>query len=80
MLMISIDPNDTPETIEDFRQRGGDIAPLPWTIDQTGEIARSLEVSALSTTIIVDREGEIVYRDDTETDYETLKGELEEVL
>ncbi len=78
--MISIDPNDTPETIEDFRQRGGDIAPFPWAIDQTGEISRSLAVSALSTTIIVDREGEIVYRDDTETDYETLKGELEAVL
>ncbi len=79
--MISTDPNDTPETIEDFRQRGGDIAPLPWAIDETGEISRLLEVNALSTTIIIDREGQIVYRDNVhDTDYETLKGELEEVL
>ncbi len=78
--MVSIDPQDTAATIDDFRRRGGDIAPLPWAIDQTGEISRSLTVSALSTTIIVDREGEIVYRDDTETDYETLKGAVEEVL
>ncbi len=78
--MVSIDPQDTAATIDDFRRRGGDIAPLPWAIDQSGEIARALGISALSTTIIVDREGQIVYRDNAETDYETLKGKLEDVL
>ncbi len=78
--MVSIDPQDTAATIDDFRRRGGDIAPLPWAIDETGEISRLLEVSALSTTIIIDREGQIAYRDNAETDYETLKGELEKIL
>ncbi len=77
--MVSTDPQDTPQTIEDFRNRG-DITPLPWAVDQTGEIARALGVNALETTVIVDREGEIVYQDTTSTDYETLKRELEEVL
>ncbi len=78
--MVSTDPQDTPQTIEDFRRRG-DIPSLPWAVDQSGEISRLLEVSALSTTIIIDREGQIVYRDDIhDTDYETLKSELEEVL
>ncbi len=77
--MVSTDPQDTPRTVEDFRQRG-DVAPLPWTIDQSGEIARSLGVNALEATVILDREGEIVYRDAASTDYETLERELEEVL
>lgn len=77
--MVSTDPQDTPETIEEFRDRG-DVGPLPWALDQSGEVARALGANALETTVIVDREGEIVYRDATSTDYETLKNELEEVL
>ncbi len=77
--MVSNDPGDTPQTIEGFRQRG-DIGSLPWALDQRGEATRALGVNALETTVIVDREGEIAYRDATSTDYETLKSELEEVL
>ncbi len=77
--MVSTDPEDTPRSIEEFRQRG-EIVPLPWTIDRRGEISRALGANALETTVIVDREGEIVYRDTESTDYETLKSELEEVL
>ncbi len=77
--MVSTDPQDTPQTIEDFRQRG-DVSPLPWAVDQSGEISRALGVNALETTIIVGREGEIVYRDNSSTDYETLESELEKVL
>ena len=77
--MVSVDPQDTPQTIEGFQDRG-DVAPLPWTVDESGEISRTLGVSALETTIIVDRDGRIVYEDATSTDYETLRSELEEVL
>jgi NTP pyrophosphatase (non-canonical NTP hydrolase) len=77
--MVSTDPEDTPRSIEEFRQRG-DVAPLPWAVDESGEISRALGANALETTVIVDREGEIVYRDTESTDYETLKSELEEVL
>jgi hypothetical protein len=76
--MVSTDPEDTPQTIEDFQNRGG-ISPLPWAIDRRGEIS-SLGVSALETTVIVDKEGEVVYRDNESTDYETLGRELEKVL
>ncbi len=77
--MVSNDPNDTPETIEGFRERG-DISPLPWALDQGGEATQALGVNALDTTIVIGREGEIVYRDSTSTDYETLERELEEIL
>ncbi len=78
-MVVSNDPEDTPQTIEGFRQRG-DMAPLPWALDQRGEATRALGVNALETSLIIDREGEIAYRDATSTDYETLKSELEEVL
>ncbi len=78
--MVSTDPQDTPGTIEEFRQRGGDITPLPWTVDEDGEVSRALGANALETTVIVDREGEIVYRDTESTERETLERELEEVL
>ena len=77
--MVSTDPEDTPQTIEGFRNRGN-ITPLPWTIDRSGEISRASGVNALETTVIIDREGETVYRDTTSTDYEALERELEEVL
>ena len=79
MLIVATDTRATPQTVEEFRQKG-DIAPLPWTIDESGEIARSLNAGALETTIIIDREGKISYRDSSSTDYETLEGELEKVL
>lgn len=79
LLMVSIDPNDTPQTIEGFQRKSG-IRTLPWAIDKTGEVSRSLNVSALGSTVIVDREGRIVYRDASETESETLERELEEVL
>lgn len=79
LLVVSVDPNDTPQTIEQFRE-AGNIDPLPWTIDETGEIPQSLDVRSLDATVIIDRQGQIAYRDAAPTPYETLKSELKEVL
>ncbi len=79
LLIISVDPNDTPQTIEGFRQ-AGKIGPLPWAIDKTGDVSRSLDIQALDSTVIIDREGRIAYRDSAPTPYETLDKELKEVL
>ncbi len=78
-LMVSVDPNDTPQTIEGLRRAGG-IRPLPWAIDRTGEIPRLFGVRSLDATIIIDREGRIAFRDSAPTEKETLKRKLEEVL
>ncbi len=79
LLIVSMDPNDTPQTIEGFRQAGG-IRSLPWAIDKTGDVSRSLSIQALDSTVIVDQEGRISYRDSAPTPYETLDKELKEVL
>ena len=79
VLMVSADPNDTPATIESFR-KAGDIAELPWAVDETGDFTRILDVRALDLTVIVDREGKIAYRDARPTDRAVLEEKLEETL
>lgn len=79
MLMVSIDPYETEQSIEAFNSRAGVEEPLPTVLDGD-DIARRFGVNALETTIILDRNGEEVFRDATITDAETLRAELESAL
>ncbi len=77
--MVSIDPSETPQSIEAFNSAAGIEEPLP-TVLYSAEIVQEFGVSALETTIILDRDGEEVYRDVAVSDAETLRAELEGVL
>ena len=79
MLMVSIDPYETEQSIEAFNAQAGVEEPLP-TVINGSDIAQRFDVNALETTIILDRNGEEVYRDVTISDAETLRAELEGVL
>jgi|SRR5918992_4618661 hypothetical protein len=79
MLMISIDPYETEQSIEAFNSRAGVAEPLPTVLDGE-DIARRFGANALETTIILDRNGEEVFRDATITDAATLRAELEDAL
>jgi hypothetical protein len=79
MLMISIDPTETEQSIEAFFAQAGVEQPLP-TVIGGGNIAREFGVNALETTIILDQSGEEVYRDATISEAETLRTTLEGVL
>jgi alkyl hydroperoxide reductase subunit AhpC len=79
MVMVSIDPNDTQESIEAFNQQAGIQEPLPTIVDG-GDVAREFGANALETTVILDRKGEEIYRDARITDAGTLRAELESVL
>jgi hypothetical protein len=79
MVMVSIDPFETEQSIEAFHAQAGVEEPLPTVIDG-GNIAQEFGVNALETTIILDQNGEEVYRDVTISDAETLRSELEGVL
>lgn len=79
MLMISIDPYETEQSIAAFNSRAGVAEPLPTVIDG-GDIARRFGANALETTIILDRDGEEVFRDATITDAGTMRSVLEETL
>lgn len=77
--MVSIDPNETEQSIEAFNAQAGIEEPLPTVVDG-GDIAQEYGANALETTVILDRDGEEVYRDATITDAETLRAELEGAL
>lgn len=79
MVMISIDPNETEQSIEAFNAQAGLDEPLP-TVVNGGDIAQQFGANALETTVILDRDGEEVYRDATITDADTLRTELESAL
>ncbi len=77
--MVSIDPSETPQSIEAFNSAAGIVEPLPTVLD-SAELVQEFGVSALETTVILDRDGEEVYRDVAVSDAETLRAELEGVL
>ena len=77
--MVSIDPSETEQSIEQFNDAAGIDEPLPTALDD-GMIAREFGVNALETTIIVDREGEVVFRETGPKEEEILRREIERVL
>ena len=77
--MVSIDPSETEQSIEEFNKAAGIEEPLPTALDD-GTVARTLGVNALETTIIVNREGKVVFQETGPKDEETLRREIEQVL
>jgi hypothetical protein len=77
--MVSIDPSETEQSIEQFNNAAGIEEPLPTALDD-GTVARTLGVNALETTIIVNREGKVVFRKTGPKDEQTLRREIERVL
>jgi thiol-disulfide isomerase/thioredoxin len=79
IVAVNIDPSATWETIEQFKQAAGS-PPLVWASDFDQKVTLAYAVQALDTTLILDHEGRVVYRDETPTQYEMLKIELEKLL
>lgn len=80
MVMVSIDPFETEESIQNFFAGAGIEEPLPTVIEGGNEIAETFGANALETTVILDANGEEVYRDVAITDTATIRSELDGVL
>lgn len=57
-----------------------DAGEVIWGQDTSGFVTKMYNITALGTTVIVDREGQVTYRDNGATSYDTLKREVERVL
>ncbi len=55
-------------------------ADVTWATVGEPSVARQFSVTYLGTTIIIDRQGRISYRDAGATSYETLRAEIEAIL
>ena len=53
---------------------------VSWVNDVGQQMLKSFEVTSLGTTIIIDRQGLVSYRDAGPTPYEVLRIEIEKTL
>ena len=69
-------------SIEDWKEywKSKGAMDVTWATDTKQELVQKLQVLTLGTTIIIDRQGSISYRDDGATPYNTLRAKVEEVL
>ena len=69
-------------SLEDWKAywKSKDAADVTWATDAKGELVQQFRVFSLGTTVIIDREGRIAYRDDVATAYEDLLAEVKKVL
>ena len=79
IIALDVDPTSTPELLDRFKQAAGNGA-FVWAFDSGSKVATAYQVNSLSTAIILDGEGRIVYRGGFPTSYAALKGELEKLI
>ena len=81
MTVVAIDTfsySSLGEWIDYWRSKGaGDVT---WAAVGDGSVVRQFKVKYLGTTIIIDRQGRVSYRDAGPTPYETLKVEIVKVF
>ena len=82
MQVVAINIGTQFYTLGDWREfwnavGGGEVL---WAQDNGGAATSAFQVIALGTTIIVDRQGQITYRDAGATPYKKLKEEVNRVL
>ena len=79
VLVLDVDQRETEEHLSRFRERAGNGRHL-WAMDTGHAVARPYQVRALDTTIVIDRDRRIAYKDNTPTRYETLTAVTEALL
>ena len=68
--------------VEDWRDfwRSKGAEDVAWANDVDRQMLKRFEVTSLGTTIIIDRQGRISYRDGGATPYEVLRTQIEKAL
>lgn len=69
-------------SLEDWKEfwKSKGAADVTWATDPDGQLVQLFKVYSLGTTVIIDREGHIAFRDDGATPYEVLRAETIKVL
>ena len=69
-------------SLEDWKEfwKSKGAADVTWATDADGRLVKLFEVFSLGTTIIIDRQGRISYRDDGATPYGILESQVESLL
>lgn len=76
IIAIDIDVTSSVDALNQFKLASGN-GEYTWAFDYDQLVSISYRVRALDTTLILDADGYIIYRDERPTDYVTLKSALE---
>jgi len=79
ILALDIDPSSSPELLQQFITWAGNPG-YTFAFDKDNLVVQKYKVRSLDATVIIDAEGNIVYKDSYPTPYETLKATLEKVV
>lgn len=79
IVALNVDPYMTMEDLRDFKSFVGD-ADYTWAQDEGGAVIRAYNVRALETTVIIDRGGQIAYRDETTTSVDAYRAALDPLV
>ena len=79
VIIFDIDANEDENDLLRFKQQtdGGDHL---WAMDEGNEVVRAFEIPTLDSTIIIDAEGRIAYKDFSPTGEGKLRDELAKLL
>jgi len=76
---LDVDPSSTPDRLQQFRTYAGNPS-YTWSFDKNGQVTQAYRIRSLDTTIIVDANGRIVYRDEYPTPYDKLQEAIANVF
>ncbi len=79
MLAINTAPFSSLKDWKEF-WKSKDAADVTWATDPDGRLVQLFRVYSLGTTIIIDRQGRISYRDGGATPYSTLESQVKPLL
>lgn len=79
ILVLDVDPSSSPELLSQFKSTVGN-PDFVWAFDAGQVVTRSYQISALDTTLVLDAEGVVIYRDAYPTSYTVLENLLRELL
>lgn len=77
IIAIDVDPSSSVEVLAQFKSAAGDGA-FTWAFDAGQQVTQAYAVRSLDTTLLLNENGIVVYRDDFPSPYKTLKDALAE--
>ncbi len=72
ILAMDVELSEDEAQLASFRAHAGDGRYL-WAFDRGFHVAQALDVNSLDSTVVIDRDGRIAFRDSVPTPYDTLQ-------
>jgi thiol-disulfide isomerase/thioredoxin len=79
VVYVSVWDQENPADVADFRKRVGSPADWYWNVDRD-RVSYKYGMLSTESTVLIDKDGKMVYRDDQDTDVDRLASEVSKVV